>query len=56
MKIILHSEFAGQVATVGAHDGYLHLSVAELENVIAIEDARALAAMLLFAATEVERW
>jgi hypothetical protein len=55
MKLSLSSELSGHVASIEVSDGYVHLEVSDLEPTLFAVDARALAAMLTFAAAEAER-
>ena len=57
MKLIVHSDYSGQFCTVEAHPGedYVHISIVESDVTLSPEDARALAAILKFAAAEVGR-
>lgn len=55
MKLALISDVASHVATIQCYKGDVHLEMSDLEPVLEPVDARAFAAILLFAASEAER-
>ena len=55
MKLSLWSAVSGQVAYIEVYEGLVHVEVSDLTPALEAKDARALAAMLAFAASEVER-
>jgi hypothetical protein len=55
VKLSLWSAVSGQVAFVEVYEGLVHVEVTDLTPALEAKDARALAAILTFAASEAER-
>jgi hypothetical protein len=55
MKLSVSSSLSGHVASIEVYEGYVHFEVSDLQPTLDADDARALAAMLTFAAAEAER-
>jgi hypothetical protein len=55
VKLSLWSAVSGQVVFVEVYEGLVHVELTDLTPALEAKDARALAAMLSFAAAEAER-